>query len=82
MQLTRNSIHIAIGEGHLDLVKYLAPLAADHICDEDITSKNYLDWANDLKQQSIALYLCSNFPALMRKVRLMLLMALFKSVMQ
>ena len=51
-------------------MKELAPLAGEGIGDEDVHGRNCLDIAKDEEYLSVALYLASSFPALMRKVRL------------
>lgn len=65
-----NVVHMATITGNLDLVKELAPLAGEGICDEDSYGRNCLDIAKDEEHLSVAVYLASSFPALMRKVRL------------
>ena len=67
-----NAVHVAIVKGYLDLVKFLAPLVGEHIYDVDSNGENYLKWAEVFEQHRIALYLASSFPALRKKVRLML----------
>ena len=68
-----NAVHVAIAEGYLDLVKFLAPLVGEHIYDVDYKGQNCLEWAENYEQHRIALYLASSFLALRKKVRLMLL---------
>ena len=68
-----NAVHVAIVKGYLDLVKFLAPLVGEHIYDVGSNGQNCLEWAENFEQHRIALYLASSFPALSKKVRLMLL---------
>lgn len=70
MQLEMNALHLAALKGSLELVEYLAPLAGDRICDEDLSTRNCLDWAIFMKHQSLVLYLSSSFPVLRTKVGL------------
>ena len=67
-----NAVHVATVKGHLDLVKFFAPLVGEHIYDVSFNGHNCLEWAENNEQHRIALYLASSFPALRKKVRLML----------
>ena len=52
-----NALHIAAGNGQLDVVNYLIPRFGQRRFDKDSEGKTCLDWAIALKKHNVVEYL-------------------------